>query len=71
MNDFDVKFTSVKRKDAKVNNEVVSRYVVSFDVTVERMQEAFDIAKDIEVNLGNNLKGQTTLNSADVKVKED
>ena len=71
MNDFDVKFTSVKRKDAKVNNEVVSRYVVSFDVTVERMQEAFDTAKDIEVNLGNNLKGQTTLNSADVKVKED
>ena len=56
-----MKLNAIKCKDIKDGEETLSRYVVHFEVIVDDFDRAVELAKDLESNLANNLKGQTVL----------
>lgn len=60
MDNVTVELKNIVRKDA-------DNYIVNFNVYVDNFNKSVKIARDIQNNLENNLKGQTVLKTEDQK----
>lgn len=56
-----VQMLGITKKEVKIDDDTEDRFIVKFEVTTYEFDKAVGIAKDLEKNLENNLKGQTVL----------
>lgn len=62
MDKLNVNLGAIRKKDE-------SKYIVNFEITVDTFDKAVILARDLQDNLENNLKGQTVLNTGPRKPK--